>query len=67
MGGIGGRPARRQGGRRPDFARRLVAQVDHLAGRIGGRVVAPWRQAIQLAIVAGPCIAAAALGDEEAE
>ena len=56
----------RQGRRRPDLARLLVAQVDRLAGRVGHRVVRPGGQAVHLA-VARPRIAQAGLRHQAAE
>src|SRR5262249_1235519 len=44
----------------------FVAEIDHLARRVGNRIVAPGGEPVHLA-VAGPGIARPSLGDEEPE
>ena len=56
----------RQGRGRPDLARLLVAQVDHLARRVRTRVVRPRGEAVHLA-VARPGVAQAGLGHQASE
>ncbi len=58
--------ADRQGGRSPDVAALLIAQVDHLARRIGYRIVRPRRQLILLT-VDRPGVAGTLDRDVEAE
>jgi Ni,Fe-hydrogenase III small subunit len=63
VGGAGRRGPRRRG---PDGAGLLVAQVQHLARLVGDRIVPPGSQPV-LAGVLRPGVAAARLGDDEAQ
>src|SRR5262245_36649547 len=58
--------ADRQGGRRPDIAGLIVAEVNDFTRRVADGVVRPGREFV-LATVSRPRISSAGLGDEKSE